>query len=143
MFLCKGYGRNRINLSCSRFYSTMELFHKMRRLDRSIPIWIEYGPNMYQPITNDTELRFACQMVEGDIESNMPSEDREQHQRDLADYSHTKDFDFMRRSQKRSSGKKQSAKKISTFTEDPAKEIENCEMSSVVDEDTLCGNDEA
>ncbi|KAJ1478114.1 hypothetical protein T484DRAFT_1749755 [Baffinella frigidus] len=99
-YLCKGNGRKRITLSCSRFYSHEELFRLVRTSNKSIPIWFEYGPNLYQHINNDCELRFACQMVQGDIESNLPIEDYEQHKLDLLDYAHTTECENFFRTRK-------------------------------------------
>jgi hypothetical protein len=114
----------------------MELFHIARRLDKSVLIWIEYGPNMYQPITNDVELRFACQMLEGEIESSMSQEDQEQHKRDLSDYAHTKEYEYMHRTRTRTSGKKRCSK-ITKNVVYEVTETENCD-ESVMDTDTLC-----
>jgi hypothetical protein len=88
-YLCKGHSKKRLVLSCTRFYSQEELYRMTRELPKSIPTWLEYGPNMYQRINNDCELRFACSMVQGDIESNLPVEDYEQHKLDQQDYIHT------------------------------------------------------
>jgi hypothetical protein len=79
-------------IDCSRFYSHYEMFNDIRNnLHKSVPIWLEYGPNLYQPINSDTELRFACQMVERDIESHMPIEDQEENRRMVLDQAHTKE----------------------------------------------------
>jgi hypothetical protein len=92
--LCTGHTRKRIKLDCTRFYSHHELFKKIRDLHKSIPIWFEFGPNLYQSINTDSDLRFACQIVERDIESYMSSEDQEENRRMIIDQAHTKDCEI-------------------------------------------------
>lgn len=93
--LCTGNSRTRIKIECTRFYSQYELFRTIRLLNKSTPVWLEYGPNLYQPINTDHELRFACQLVEGDIESYMSSEDQEEHRRTILDQVHTREYENM------------------------------------------------
>jgi hypothetical protein len=89
MFICKGQKNKRVVLACTRFYSTDELFKIAREPNKQTPLWLEYGPNLYQEIKSDTELRFACALMEGDIDSNQTDEDREQHKRDVRDAADT------------------------------------------------------
>jgi hypothetical protein len=140
MYLCKGYNRSRVVLGCSKFWSSLELFHKMRRLDKSVPIWLEFGDNQYQPIFSDSDLKFACQMIEGDIESNLPEEDYEQHQRDLADYAHTKRYHAERKRGVRVNDRTKSIepKTPSGILQDASKNTETCDASNVFDDDILC-----
>jgi hypothetical protein len=91
--ICIGPSRKRIQLECTRFYTHGELFKITREKSRNSTIWFEYGPNLYQPINTDQELRFCCHMLEGDIDSCMSEEDREQNRRDLADTVHTNSFE--------------------------------------------------
>jgi hypothetical protein len=93
LYLCKGNARKRFQLECTRFYSSTELFQLARKINRSIPIYFEYGPNLYQPINNDTELRFVCLLLEGNIESYMSSDDIELHRLDMLDIAHTTEFE--------------------------------------------------
>jgi hypothetical protein len=94
MNICLGPSRKRITLQCTRFYTQGELFKLTRDQSRNSTVWLEYGPNLYQPIKNDYELRFACQMMEGEIDSYMPQEDREQNSRDVADAIHTHSYEM-------------------------------------------------
>jgi hypothetical protein len=110
--LCTGHARKRIKLECTRFYSHHELFKRMRDLNKSIPIWFEYGPNLYQAINNDTELRFACQIIERDIESYMSVEDQEENRRMIIDQAHTKECEMREARRQRKENK--SLKKLST-----------------------------
>lgn len=100
----------------------------IRRFDKAVPIWLEYGPNLYQPINNDCELKFACHLIEGDIESTMSDADREQHQRDLADYAHTKEYESTRRSRTRfHANYKKPTSKLHNMEVDQTNETEKCD----------------
>jgi hypothetical protein len=98
--ICIGKSRKRLTLMCSRFYTHAELFKMTRDQSKDSSIWFEYGPNLYQPINNDHELRFVCQIIEGDIDSFMSEEDREQNRRDLEDAAHTQNCDPRMRKQR-------------------------------------------
>jgi hypothetical protein len=100
MFICKGQKNKRLVLACTRFYSAAELFRMSREPNKQTLLWLEYGPNLYQEIKNDTELKFACAMMEGDIESNQSEEDREQHKRDVRDAHETQEFEFSLKSRR-------------------------------------------
>jgi hypothetical protein len=90
MWFCTGPRRTRMRIECTHFYTQYELFKKF---NKSLPVWLEYGPNLYQPVNNETELRFACQMVERDIDSFMSTEDRDEHRLMIADQAHTKEYE--------------------------------------------------
>ena len=94
MNICIGQSRKRITLQSTRFYTQGELFKLTRDQSRNSTVWLEYGPNLYQPIKTDHELRFTCQMMEGEIDSYMPQEDREQNNRDVADAIHTHNYEM-------------------------------------------------
>jgi hypothetical protein len=98
--ICIGRSRKRLTLLCSRFYTHTELFKMTRDQSKNSSIWFEYGPNLYQPINNDHELRFVCQIIEGDIDSFMSDEDREQNRLDLEDAAHTQMLDSRVRKQR-------------------------------------------
>jgi hypothetical protein len=91
--ICIGPSRKRIQLDCSRFYTHTELFRITREQSRNSTTWFEYGPNLYQPINTDQELRFVCNIIEGDIDSFMSDEDREQNRRDLSETAHTHQYE--------------------------------------------------
>ena len=97
LFLCKGSSRKRIILACSRFYSSTELFKIARESNRNTPLYLEYGPNLYQPIINDNELRFVCQLLEGDIASYMSPEDCEANRLCVLDSAHTSEYERLRK----------------------------------------------
>jgi hypothetical protein len=128
LYLCSGTTRKRLVLSCSRFYSSIELFKLARDAARNnTPLWLEHEANVYQPIHTDAELRFACSMLEGDIEANQPDADREQNARDVADYAHTVDFEasLKRKSRDRPNGSVK--KKLCSKLE----ELPNAEMNPI------------
>ena len=89
LYICKGQSRKRLTLSCCRFYSAQELFKISREQGKNTLLWLEYGPNLYQVIMTDSELRFACCLVEGDIDSTFTDEDRKLHIDQVADMAHT------------------------------------------------------
>ena len=93
MYLCKGPYKTRVYLMTGRFHSNGEIFRYAREPSRHTQIWLEYGPNLYQPIYNDNELRFACHLLQGEVESNISDPDHEQYKRDLADQQHTADYE--------------------------------------------------
>lgn len=93
MYLCKGPYKTRIYLMSQRFYCNGEIFRYAREPSRNALLWLEYGPNLYQPIYNDNELRFVCNLLQGVVESNIGDEDHEQYKRDLADQQHTADYE--------------------------------------------------
>ena len=76
MYICHGYRRKRLVLDCSRFYSREELFHIVRTQHRGSQISLEHGPNLYQILCCDIELRLACSMAEANIASHQSDEDR-------------------------------------------------------------------
>lgn len=98
--ICIGQRRTRIKLNCTRFYTHAELFTMTREQGRNSSIWFEYGPNLYQPIYTDQELRFVCHVMEGEIDSYMSEEDRDQNKRDLEDTAHTHSFEMSIRPRK-------------------------------------------
>lgn len=98
--ICIGASRKRLELNCSRFYTHGELFKMAREQGRNSPIYFEYGPNLYQPINSDTELRFVCHVLEGDIDSFQSEHDREQNRRDLSDAQHTHSYEASIRARK-------------------------------------------
>lgn len=93
MYLCKGPYKTRVYLMTSRFHSNGEIFRYAREPSRYTQIWLEYGPNLYQPIYNDNELRFVCNLLQGEVESSLDEKDHEQYKRDLADQQHTADYE--------------------------------------------------
>jgi len=82
-----------MTLQCTRFYSHHELFRLAREPNKHTQLWFEYGPNLFKSIDTDHELRFVCHLIEGDIDSNMSEADREQHDRDVRDSTHTDRFE--------------------------------------------------
>jgi hypothetical protein len=108
--ICFGASRKRLKLQCTRFYTHGELFRMTREQSRNSSVWFEYGPNLYEPIQNDIELRFVCHMIEGDIDSFQSDQDREQNKRDLADLAHTNSYEASMRGRKLFTGSKQKSK---------------------------------
>jgi hypothetical protein len=104
--ICIGPSRKRLQLQCTRFYTQAELFKMTREQSRNSSVWFEYGPNLYQPINSDSDLRFVCNVLEGDINSYMSCEDREQNKRDVADAVHTQSFEHSIRGRRTSFGSK-------------------------------------
>ena len=74
---------------CSRFYTTHELFKIAREQGKYQTLCIEYGPNLFQPIYSDTELRFVCSLLEGEIEANFTDDERQMNADIVADTAHT------------------------------------------------------
>jgi hypothetical protein len=124
--ICIGRSRQRLRLQCTRFYTQGELFKMTREQGKNSSIWFEYGPNLYQPINNDYELRFVCQIIEGDIDSYMPDEDREHNKRDLEDIAHTHAFDARVRKQRgtHSRNKRTSVSDTPQYTTEPTTTVQ-------------------
>jgi hypothetical protein len=95
-----GAARKRIELMSTRFYTHGELFRMTREQGRNTTIWFEYGPNLYQQVNSDAELRFVCHILEGDIDSFQSDNDREQNKRDVADALHTQSYEASVRGRK-------------------------------------------
>jgi hypothetical protein len=93
LHICKGYARKRLTLLCSRFYSAQELFKLAREQGRNTVLFLEFGPNLYHPIHTDTELRFVCSMMEGEIEASFPDDERRMNVEQVADMAHTEAFE--------------------------------------------------
>jgi hypothetical protein len=98
--ICMGAARKRIELMSTRFYTHGELFRMTREQGRNTTIWFEYGPNLYQQVNSDAELRFVCHILEGDIDSFQSDSDREQNKRDVADALHTQSYEASVRGRK-------------------------------------------
>jgi hypothetical protein len=77
-------------------------------------------------------------MVEGDIESNLSEADYEQHQRDLADYAHTKRYHTERKRGARLYETRSGETPTGIIGDETTKETDNCDASSVIHEDILC-----
>ena len=82
-----------MTLLCSRFYTTHELFKIAREQGKHLNLYVEFGPNLYQPIHSDTELRFVCCLLEGEIEANFTDEERQMNEEQVADTAHTDAYD--------------------------------------------------
>ena len=93
MYICHGSRHKRLVLDCSRFYSKEELFRISRETHKGKQTFIEYGPNLYQTISCDTELKLACSMVEGYVASHQSDEDFIEHRRCQIDTAHTTQFE--------------------------------------------------
>lgn len=89
MHICKGHARRRLTLLCSRFYTSHELFKLSREQGRSTPLYLEFGPNLYHPINTDSELRFVCSLLEGEIEASFSEDERCMNIDQVADIAHT------------------------------------------------------
>ena len=89
MFICHGPTHKRFILACSRIYSPEEIFDGVTALNHRGSISLEYGPNLFEWVENDTELQFVCKIVSGDHSSYISDEDHTQHIRDTEDSAHT------------------------------------------------------
>jgi hypothetical protein len=74
---------------CSRFYTAHELFKIAREQGRYQNLCMEFGPNLYQPIHSDNDLRFVCCLLEGEIEANFTDDERWMNADMVADTAHT------------------------------------------------------
>ena len=93
VYICHGFRHKRFVLDCSRFYSKEELFRISRETQKGAPTFLEYGPNLYQTISCDTELKLACSMAERYIASHQSEEDFLEHQRGQVDAMHTTQYE--------------------------------------------------
>ena len=89
LHICTGPTRKRLTLMCSRFYSAHELFKVAREQGKHQNLYFEFGSNLYQPIYSDTELRFVCCLLEGEIEAHFPDDERRMNDDIVADTAHT------------------------------------------------------
>ena len=101
VYICHGYLRKRLVLDCCKFYSKEELFHIARVQHKGAQLSLEYGPNLYQPLSCDVELRFACCMVEAYVSSHQPDEDREADRLQRIEMLHTASFEAKMRRKSR------------------------------------------
>lgn len=93
MFICKGSSRKRVVLESSRFYSPEELFDSVIDAQQRGDISIEYGPNLFEWVETELELKFVCKLIAGDHASYISYEDHEQHARDMEDSAHTEAYE--------------------------------------------------
>jgi hypothetical protein len=91
--LCTGGTRKRMNLATSRFYSPEELFNFVMHSYSGSALTLEYGPNLYELIENEHELRFACKLLAHDHASYISDDDYEEHLRCIADSNHTDKYE--------------------------------------------------
>ena len=91
--LCTGRTRKRMVLATSRFYSPEELFDFVVRSYNGSALTLEYGPNLYELIENEHELRFACKLLAHEHASYISDEDYEEHLRCIADSNHTDKYE--------------------------------------------------
>ena len=89
VYICYGTQRKRLVLDCSRFYGREELFDILREKHKNAPLCMEFGPNLYQPIMCDVELRLVCSIVEKYISSHQSDEDFTEHKLQQIDTTHT------------------------------------------------------
>jgi hypothetical protein len=76
-------------LATSRFYSPEELFDTVVKTYRSHIVSIEYGPNLYERVEDEHQLRFVCKLVARDHASYIPEQDYIQHIQDTEESAHT------------------------------------------------------
>jgi len=118
LHICKGPARKRLTLMCARFYSAQELFKIAREQGKHTNVYVEFGPNLYQPIHSDIELRFVCSLLEGEIEANFSDDERKLNTAQNDDTDHT---DYCNQSILRSARKKSHRAKDPDRRRTPAK----------------------
>ena len=132
VYICHGNLRKRLVLDCTRFYCKEELFRISRDQYKGVQLWLEHGPNLYQHIMCDVELRFACSMSEAYISSHQSDEDIEEHKRCQADAAHTDRFDSRMRRKARSSRDNNTSKKkmSSNIEQEPTSDVHTTDVFS-------------
>jgi len=85
-----------------------------RETQKSAQTFLEYGPNLYQTISCDTELKLACSMVEGYVASHQSDEDFAEHRRCQLDSIHTTQFETKMRRKNRTNYDEQKRKPSSS-----------------------------
>jgi hypothetical protein len=91
--LCEGHARKRFVLASTRFYSDEELIQISINPNRILPLYLEYGPNLYQEIESLEQLRFVCRMVSQDHASYISDDDYTQHKLDTEESAHTAKYE--------------------------------------------------
>ena len=124
VYICHGSNHRRLVLDCSRFYSKEELFRISRETQKGKQTFLEYGPNLYQPIVCDTELKLACSMVEGHITSHQSDEDLIEHRRCQMDALHTTQFEAKMKRKARTNFDEQKKKASSVIESVSTEEIQ-------------------
>ena len=81
MFICVGQARNRVHMGMNSLYNADEMFDRisshltgkavmyinwqgtLSKIEKAKGLWLQFGPDIFESIGNEHELKLACRLV--------------------------------------------------------------------------------